>query len=74
MNCEDIAFNLMVANATGKPPIKVTCLFGPPALPQVGPRKKFRCSTPSCENQGMLSSAADHLEERSHCLDTFLKL
>ena len=23
MNCEDIAFNLMVANATGKPPIKV---------------------------------------------------
>lgn len=62
MNCEDIAFNLMVANATGKPPIKV------------GPRKKFKCSTPSCENVGMLSSAADHLEERSRCLDLFLKL
>ena len=25
---------------------------------QVGPRKKFKCSTPSCENVGMLSSAA----------------
>jgi len=62
MNCEDIAFNLMVANATGKPPIKV------------GPRKKFKCSTPSCENVGMLSSAAGHLEERSRCLDLFLKL
>merc|ERR1719394_8036 len=62
MNCEDIAFNLMVSNATGKPPIKV------------GPRKKFKCSTPSCENVGMLSSAAGHLEERSRCLDLFLKL
>ena len=28
---------------------------------KVGPRKKFKCSTPSCENVGMLSSAAgDH--------------
>jgi len=62
MNCEDIAFNLMVANATGKPPIKV------------GPRKKYRCATPSCENVGMISSAAGHLEERSRCLDMFLKL
>ena len=26
MNCEDIAFNLMVSNATGKPPIKVELL------------------------------------------------
>ena len=28
MNCEDIAFNLMVANATGKPPIKVSQYYG----------------------------------------------
>ena len=62
INCEDIAFNLMVANATGKAPIKV------------GPRKKFKCSTPSCENAGMLSASASHLEERSHCLDKFVKI
>jgi len=62
INCEDIAFNLMVANATGKAPIKV------------GPRKKFKCSTPSCENSGMLSASADHLVERSDCLDSFLKI
>ena len=62
INCEDIAFNLMVANATGKAPMKV------------GPRKKFKCSTPSCENAGMLSASASHLEERSHCLDKFVKI
>ena len=62
INCEDIAFNLMVANATGKAPLKV------------GPRKKFKCSTPSCENAGMLSASASHLEERSHCLDKFVKI
>lgn len=62
INCEDIAFNLMVANTTRKAPIKV------------GPRKKFKCSTPSCENSGMLSSASGHLEERSGCLDMFLKI
>jgi len=62
INCEDIAFNLMVANTTGKAPIKV------------GPRKKFKCSTPSCENAGMLSAAASYLEVRSKCLDNFLKL
>merc|ERR1712117_860689 len=33
MNCEDIAMNFLVANATGQPPIKVA------------PRKKFKCST-----------------------------
>ena len=62
INCEDIAFNLMVANATGKAPMKV------------GPRKKFKCSTPSCDNAGMLSASASHLEERSHCLDKFVKI
>lgn len=62
----------------------------------MGPRKKYRCATPSCENVGMISSAAGHLEvgqtrafeardsfgiisniilqERSRCLDMFLKL
>ena len=68
MNCEDIAFNLMVANATGKPPIKVYKIMQSKAktflhiyVDKVGPRKKFKCSTPSCENVGMLSSAAgDH--------------
>ena len=31
MNCEDILMNFVIANATGKAPIKVS------------PRKKFRC-------------------------------
>ena len=62
INCEDIAFNLLVANATGKAPIKV------------GPRKKFKCSTPTCENSGMLSAAPSHLEERSSCLDKFVTI
>ena len=62
INCEDIAFNMMVANATGKAPIKV------------GPRKKFKCSTPTCENSGMLSASASHLEERSSCLDKFVSM
>ena len=52
----------MVANATGKAPIKV------------GPRKKFKCLTPSCENSGMLSASASHLEERSKCLDQFVSI
>jgi len=62
LNCEDIAFNLMVANATGKAPIKV------------GPRKKFKCATPSCENAGSLSASASHLGERSSCLDRFIRI
>jgi len=57
MNCEDIAFNFMVANATGKAPIKVA------------PRKKFKCSTPSCDNVQMLSSDQGHLIERSECVN-----
>ena len=60
MKCEDIAYNLMVANATGKPPI------------MVGPRKKLKCSATSCDNLGSLSSAVNYLEERSRCLDYFL--
>ena len=62
INCEDIAFNMMVANATGKAAVKV------------GPRKKFKCSTPTCENSGMLSASPAHLEERSSCLDKFVKI
>ena len=62
INCEDIAFNMMVANATGKSVIKV------------GPRKKFKCSTPTCENSGMLSASPAHLSERSSCLDKFVKI
>ena len=62
INCEDIAFNMMVANATGKSVVKV------------GPRKKFKCSTPTCENSGMLSASPAHLSERSSCLDKFVKI
>ncbi|KAK2705665.1 hypothetical protein QYM36_015892 [Artemia franciscana] len=58
MNCEDIAMNFLVANKTGKSPIKV------------GPRKKFKC--PSCTSE-MLSADAGHLAERSLCVDYFSK-
>merc|ERR1712223_1121143 len=57
MNCEDIAMNFLIANATGKAPIKVT------------PRKKFKCSTPQCNNENMLSSYQTHLIERSECIN-----
>ena len=57
MNCEDIAMNFLVANATGKAPIKVT------------PRKKFKCSTPQCNNVDMLSNYQSHLTERSECVN-----
>ena len=57
MNCEDIAMNFLVANATGKAPIKI------------GPRKKFKCSTPQCNNVDMLSNYQSHLTERSECVN-----
>ena len=61
MNCEDIAMNFLVANETGKAPVKVA------------PRKKFRCATPQCANaenalSGMLAS---HMIERSDCINIF---
>ena len=60
MNCEDIAMNFLIANATRKAPIKVA------------PRKKFKCSTPQCLNQDMqLSADQSHLVTRSHCINLF---
>ncbi|KAL3277943.1 hypothetical protein HHI36_013284 [Cryptolaemus montrouzieri] len=60
MNCEDIAMNFLVANATNQPPIKVT------------PRKKFKC--PECTNNEMLSADMGHMIERSQCVDRFAKI
>ncbi|KAG8195978.1 hypothetical protein JTE90_028952 [Oedothorax gibbosus] len=57
MNCEDIAMNFLVANVTGKAPIKVT------------PRKKFKC--PECTNVEMLSADVIHMAERSECVNRF---
>ncbi|XP_023321307.1 exostosin-2 [Eurytemora carolleeae] len=62
MNCEDVAFNFLVSNHTRKPHIKI------------GPRKKYRCVTPSCENGNMLSQDSGHLARRSQCVDKFSKL
>ncbi|CAH0552853.1 unnamed protein product [Brassicogethes aeneus] len=59
MNCEDIAMNFLVANATNKPPIKVT------------PRKKFKC--PECINNEMLSADLGHMVERTQCINRFTK-
>merc|ERR1712223_119626 len=61
MNFEDIAMNFLIANATGKAPIKVT------------PRKKFKCSTPQCNNENMLSNYQSHLTERSDCVNFLVK-
>lgn len=57
MNCEDIAMNFLVANITGKAPIKVT------------PKKKFRC--PECTNTEMLSADLTHMVERTQCINRF---
>ncbi|XP_047990302.1 exostosin-2 [Leguminivora glycinivorella] len=59
-NCEDIAMNFLVANVTGKPPIKVT------------PRKKFKC--PECTNTEMLSADARHMTQRSACIQRFTQI
>lgn len=60
MNCEDIAMNFLMANITGKAPIKVT------------PRKKFKC--PECTNTEMLSSDISHMIERSECINQFASI
>ncbi|UYV71618.1 EXT2 [Cordylochernes scorpioides] len=60
MNCEDIAMNFLVANLTGKAPIKVA------------PRKKFKC--PECTNVEMLSADLLHMAERSRCINRFAQI
>lgn len=61
MNCEDIAFNFLVANTTGKPPMKVT------------PRQKFKCR--ECSSSIVLSADLDdHMEERSKCINNFARI
>ena len=60
MNCEDIAMNFLVANSSGKPPIKVT------------PKKKFKC--PECTNMDMLSADLSHMIERSECINKFAEI
>lgn len=59
MNCEDIAMNFLVANLTGKAPIKVT------------PRKKFKCG--ECTS-GDLSANEAHMVERSQCVSHFTQV
>lgn len=61
MNCEDIAFNFLVSDVTGKSPIKST------------PRKKFKC--PSCTSGTELSiNTLSHLNKRSDCINVFAKI
>ncbi|XP_063970876.1 exostosin-2-like [Lytechinus pictus] len=59
MNCEDIAMNFLIANITGKAPMKVT------------PRKKFKC--PECTSVEMISADLNHMVERSECIMEFEK-
>lgn len=60
LNCEDIAMNFIIANLTGKPPIKVA------------PRQKFKC--PECQNMAMLSADQAHMVERSECINRFAEI
>ncbi|CAI9717518.1 exostosinexostosin-2-like [Octopus vulgaris] len=60
MNCEDIAFNFLITNTTGKAPIKVT------------PRKKFKC--PKCLNNSFLSLDLNHMVERTECINRFVDI
>ncbi|KAK8781142.1 hypothetical protein V5799_017504, partial [Amblyomma americanum] len=59
MNCEDIAMNFLVANITGKAPIKVA------------PRKKFKC--PECARLDNLSNDLQHMAARSECVNVFAR-
>ena len=56
--------NFLVANLTGKAPIKVT------------PRKKFKC--PECANTDLLSTdlseMREHMAERTDCINRFAKI
>lgn len=63
MNCEDIAFNMMVAHLTRKAPIKVTT------------RYSFYCS--DCQNltnDSPISLRGDHYLKRSKCIEYFIKV
>ena len=59
MNCEDIAMNFIIANHTGKAPIKVS------------PRKKFKCV--DCITGGSLSLDQGHMIARTDCINLFSK-
>jgi len=66
-NCEDIAFNMMVAHMTRKPPIKVTC------------RWNFYCAECQETNQTIhqdyrLSSKTNHYLDRTKCLQYFISI
>lgn len=56
--------NFLVANLTGKAPIKVA------------PRKKFKC--PECANTGLLSvdlsEMTAHMAERTDCINRFTEI
>ncbi|EDV25977.1 uncharacterized protein TRIADDRAFT_24279 [Trichoplax adhaerens] len=60
-NCDDIAMNFLIANYTGKPPIKVT------------PRKRFQCSE-CVKNRKPLSTHLQYLENRTKCLNVFKRI
>ena len=59
LNCEDLAMNFLVANVTGKAPVKVV------------PRQKFKCQTEGCQGETILSADTTHMVERSECLNKF---
>lgn len=67
-NCEDIAFNMMVAHMTRKPPIKVTL------------RWNFYCqecqgwSNQTINQEYRLSSKTSHYLDRTKCLQYFISI
>jgi len=59
-NCEDIAFNFMVAHLTRQPPLKATYRSSFPGAPD--------------SDRVAISQRYDHYEERTHCVDYFVSV
>ena len=51
--------NFLIANITGKAPIKVA------------PRQKFKCMNEGCQGETVLSADSLHMVERTDCLKKF---
>lgn len=61
-NCEDIAFNMLVAHLTRKPPLKATSKWS------------FGRTAGSSDEAASISLKPEHYEERSRCIQYFVSI
>ena len=75
-NCEDIAFNMMVAHLTRQPPLKVTCKwnFNCPECEAVDEAVAREGNSQAATVEPMLSMQSDHFAKRSRCLNYFVDI